>query len=131
MLALPFSSSGIRQVKWIYDDCGLTSVPDGGAACNDRKKDDLYLVPVNNEYTPSARNFGIPQINWGPLRLQIQIYINIAPPTILSMNVITAGSRIFFYDSTGRIVRGVVENTSRMADGTQIVLVKSASVFRG
>ncbi|KAK0244901.1 hypothetical protein EDD85DRAFT_946226 [Armillaria nabsnona] len=34
------------------------------------------------------------------------------------------GLRIFFYDSTGQLVRGVVESTSWVADGTQMVIVK-------
>ncbi|SJL12014.1 uncharacterized protein ARMOST_15431 [Armillaria ostoyae] len=52
-----------------------------------------------------------------------------------------AGSRVFFYDSTGQLVRGVVESTSRMADGTQMVIIRrdnggimtlpSASVSKG
>ncbi|KAG7439888.1 uncharacterized protein BT62DRAFT_1013337 [Guyanagaster necrorhizus] len=54
---------------------------------------------------------------------------------------IPAGSRVFFYASNGKLVRGVVESTNRMADGTQMVLVKrddggsitlpAASVFSG
>ncbi|PBK87145.1 hypothetical protein ARMGADRAFT_1085911 [Armillaria gallica] len=53
----------------------------------------------------------------------------------------SAGSRVFFYDSTGQLVRGVVESTSRMADGTQMVVIRrdnggimtlpSASVSKG
>ncbi|KAK0202295.1 hypothetical protein DFS33DRAFT_1275412 [Desarmillaria ectypa] len=38
---------------------------------------------------------------------------------ILSMNMFPAGSRIFYYDSTGQLVRGVVESTTRMADTRQ------------
>ncbi|KAK0432621.1 hypothetical protein EV421DRAFT_1494607 [Armillaria borealis] len=44
--------------------------------------------------------------------------------TILSMNMFPAGSRVFFYDSTGQLVRGVVESTSRMAD-VSIAFLKS------
>ncbi|KAK0434272.1 uncharacterized protein EV420DRAFT_1654077 [Desarmillaria tabescens] len=43
------------------------------------------------------------------------------------MNVFPVGSRVLFYDSSGRIVGGVVESTSHMADGTQMVLVKRDS----
>ncbi|KAK0185409.1 hypothetical protein F5146DRAFT_1143865 [Armillaria mellea] len=39
------------------------------------------------------------------------------------MNVIP-GLRVFFYDSTGQLVRGVVEFTSRVADGTKMIIVK-------
>ncbi|KAK0452832.1 uncharacterized protein EV420DRAFT_682847 [Desarmillaria tabescens] len=46
------------------------------------------------------------------------------PQTILSMNMFPAGSRVFFYDSTGQLVRGVVESTTRMADGTQMVIIR-------
>ncbi|KAK0201352.1 hypothetical protein DFS33DRAFT_1346515 [Desarmillaria ectypa] len=57
------------------------------------------------------------------------------------MSVFLSGSCVFFYDSTGQLVRGMVESTSLMADGTQMVLIKredgrsitlpSASVFKG
>ncbi|KAK0472594.1 hypothetical protein IW261DRAFT_1507201 [Armillaria novae-zelandiae] len=51
------------------------------------------------------------------------------------------GLRIFFYNSTGQLVSGVVESTTRAADGTEMVVIKvddgrtatlpSASVFHG
>ncbi|KAK0201353.1 hypothetical protein DFS33DRAFT_1346519 [Desarmillaria ectypa] len=57
------------------------------------------------------------------------------------MNAFAAGTRVYFYDSNGQIVKGVVESTTRMADGTQMLRIKrdngnnitlpSASVFQG
>ncbi|KAG7439877.1 uncharacterized protein BT62DRAFT_924396 [Guyanagaster necrorhizus] len=40
------------------------------------------------------------------------------------MNAFPIGSRVFFYDSIGRLVGGVVESTSRMADGMQVLQIK-------
>ncbi|KAK0445639.1 uncharacterized protein EV420DRAFT_922058 [Desarmillaria tabescens] len=37
---------------------------------------------------------------------------------------IKIGSSIFFYNSFNQVVRGVVENTSRMTDGTQMVVIR-------
>ncbi|KAK0466676.1 hypothetical protein IW261DRAFT_1520578 [Armillaria novae-zelandiae] len=78
-----------------------------------------------------------------PLEVLIPTSREVYPiiPTILVMNMFPAGSRVFFYDSTGQLVRGVVESTSRMADGTQMVVIRrdngvimtfpSASVSKG
>ncbi|KAK0472595.1 hypothetical protein IW261DRAFT_1424185 [Armillaria novae-zelandiae] len=51
-----------------------------------------------------------------------------------------AGSRVTFYDSTGRLVNGTVQSITRTSDGAQLVLIKrdsggtvtlpSASVFQ-
>ncbi|PBK82297.1 hypothetical protein ARMGADRAFT_1090514 [Armillaria gallica] len=56
------------------------------------------------------------------------------------MNVFNAGSRVSFYDSTGRLVNGTVQSITRTSDGAQSVLIKrdnggtltlpSASVFQ-
>ncbi len=35
---------------------------------------------------------------------------------------IQVGSPVYFYDSTGQVVRGVVEYTNRMADVSKILL---------
>ncbi|PBK90875.1 hypothetical protein ARMGADRAFT_1082129 [Armillaria gallica] len=46
------------------------------------------------------------------------------------MNVFTIGSRVFFYDSAGRLTGGVVESTSRMSDasiGTLMIAIKRDS----
>ncbi|SJL14718.1 uncharacterized protein ARMOST_18185 [Armillaria ostoyae] len=43
------------------------------------------------------------------------------------MNVFTIGSRVFFYDSAGRLTGGVVESTSRMSDGTLMIVIKRDS----
>ncbi|KAK0200664.1 hypothetical protein DFS33DRAFT_1354040 [Desarmillaria ectypa] len=40
------------------------------------------------------------------------------------MNTFTVGSPVFFYNTTGRVVRGVVEHTSRTADGMQTVVIR-------
>ncbi|SJL15564.1 uncharacterized protein ARMOST_19065 [Armillaria ostoyae] len=60
--------------------------------------------------------------------------------TIWLMNVFNAGSRVSFYDSTGRLVNGTVQSITRTSDGAQLVLIKrdnggtvtlpSASVFQ-
>ncbi|KAK0485519.1 hypothetical protein EDD18DRAFT_698727 [Armillaria luteobubalina] len=57
------------------------------------------------------------------------------------MSSFTVGSRVFFYDSNGRLAGGVVELTSVMGNGLQIVRIKcdngkiitlpAAGVFRG
>ncbi|KAK0472328.1 hypothetical protein IW261DRAFT_1611631 [Armillaria novae-zelandiae] len=57
------------------------------------------------------------------------------------MRSFTVGSRVFFYDSSGRIAGGVIELTSTMGDGMQILRIRcdngrtitlpSAGVFRG
>ncbi|PBK91233.1 hypothetical protein ARMGADRAFT_218778 [Armillaria gallica] len=56
------------------------------------------------------------------------------------MNVFNVGSRVSFYDSTGRLVNGTVQSITRTSDGTQLILIKrdnggtvtlpSASVFQ-
>ncbi|KAK0485518.1 hypothetical protein EDD18DRAFT_1195848 [Armillaria luteobubalina] len=43
------------------------------------------------------------------------------------MSIFVIGSRVFFYDSAGRLTRGVVESTSRMADGTLMIVIKRDS----
>ncbi|SJL19051.1 uncharacterized protein ARMOST_22658 [Armillaria ostoyae] len=43
---------------------------------------------------------------------------------ISSMNAFIVGSPVYFYDSTGQVVRGVVEHTNRLADGTQMVAIR-------
>ncbi|KAG7439868.1 uncharacterized protein BT62DRAFT_1013307 [Guyanagaster necrorhizus] len=43
------------------------------------------------------------------------------------MDSLSPGSRVSFYDSTGRLVGGVVESTIRMANGMQVVRVKCDS----
>ncbi|KAK0472574.1 hypothetical protein IW261DRAFT_1596743 [Armillaria novae-zelandiae] len=40
------------------------------------------------------------------------------------MSSFTVGSRVFFYDSSGRLAGGVVELTSTMGDGMQIVRIR-------
>ncbi|KAK0441494.1 uncharacterized protein EV420DRAFT_1650101 [Desarmillaria tabescens] len=40
------------------------------------------------------------------------------------MNVFLVGDRVFFYNSSGQLLKGVVESSSRMTDGTQMVLIK-------
>ncbi|KAK0201351.1 hypothetical protein DFS33DRAFT_1346512 [Desarmillaria ectypa] len=57
------------------------------------------------------------------------------------MNLFPAGSHVFFHDSTGRVVKGVVESTSRMGNGMQIIVIRcdnggqitlpASSVFTG
>ncbi|KAK0479328.1 hypothetical protein IW261DRAFT_1480282 [Armillaria novae-zelandiae] len=63
------------------------------------------------------------------------------PLEVLIPTSCEAGSCVFFYNSIGRLVRAVVESTSRMADGTQMIVIKcdngmimtlpAASVSRG
>ncbi|PBK92058.1 hypothetical protein ARMGADRAFT_1081481 [Armillaria gallica] len=46
------------------------------------------------------------------------------------MNVFTIGSRVFFYDSAGRLTGGVVESTSRLSGasiGTLLIVIKRDS----
>ncbi|KAK0436172.1 hypothetical protein EV421DRAFT_1833317 [Armillaria borealis] len=43
------------------------------------------------------------------------------------MNVFPAGSRVSFFDSNGQLLNGVVQSTSRLSDGTQLVLIKRDS----
>ncbi|KAK0447501.1 hypothetical protein EV421DRAFT_1786525 [Armillaria borealis] len=50
--------------------------------------------------------------------------LKISPQTIWLMNVFNAGSRISFYDSTGRLVNGTVQSITRTSDGAQLVLIK-------
>ncbi|KAK0502644.1 hypothetical protein EDD18DRAFT_1345465 [Armillaria luteobubalina] len=45
--------------------------------------------------------------------------------TILAMNSMPAGTRVFFWDTRGQIVRGVVQSTSVGADGTLMVVINS------
>ncbi|KAK0434269.1 uncharacterized protein EV420DRAFT_1488714 [Desarmillaria tabescens] len=40
------------------------------------------------------------------------------------MNAFQAGTRVSFFDANGQLVTGVVEATSRLSDGTQMVLIK-------
>ncbi|KAK0207735.1 hypothetical protein IW262DRAFT_1417991, partial [Armillaria fumosa] len=35
-----------------------------------------------------------------------------------------AGSRVFFFSSIGHIIRGVVESTSQMANGTELLVIR-------
>ncbi|KAK0452829.1 uncharacterized protein EV420DRAFT_682784 [Desarmillaria tabescens] len=56
------------------------------------------------------------------------------------MNKFPSGSRVFFYSSTGNLMKGVVESTTHAANGTQMITIKcdngatltlpSASVFK-
>ncbi|KAK0436143.1 hypothetical protein EV421DRAFT_1833182 [Armillaria borealis] len=50
--------------------------------------------------------------------------LTITPQTIWLMNVFNAGSRVSFYDSTGRLVNGTVQFITRTSDGAQFVLIK-------
>ncbi|KAK0185360.1 hypothetical protein F5146DRAFT_1069944 [Armillaria mellea] len=43
------------------------------------------------------------------------------------MSIFTTGSRVFFYESAGRLAGGVVESTSQMADGTLMIIIKRDS----
>ncbi|KAK0202297.1 hypothetical protein DFS33DRAFT_1338943 [Desarmillaria ectypa] len=43
------------------------------------------------------------------------------------MNTFLVGSRVFFYSSTGNLIRGVVESIGRTADGTQMIAIKCDS----
>ncbi|KAK0222412.1 hypothetical protein IW262DRAFT_1494009 [Armillaria fumosa] len=43
------------------------------------------------------------------------------------MSIFVIGSRVFFYDSAGHLTRGVVQSTSRMADGTLMIVIKRDS----
>ncbi|KAK0472573.1 hypothetical protein IW261DRAFT_1507132 [Armillaria novae-zelandiae] len=43
------------------------------------------------------------------------------------MSIFIIGSRVFFYDSAGRLARGVIESTSRTADGTLLIVIKRDS----
>ncbi|KAK0485520.1 hypothetical protein EDD18DRAFT_1195855 [Armillaria luteobubalina] len=40
------------------------------------------------------------------------------------MNVFQAGIRVSFFDGSGQLLTGVVQSTSRLSDGSQLVLVK-------
>ncbi|KAK0199461.1 hypothetical protein DFS33DRAFT_1368525 [Desarmillaria ectypa] len=40
------------------------------------------------------------------------------------MDVFAAGSRVSFFSANGQLVTGIVKLTSRMSDGTQILLIK-------
>ncbi|KAK0492411.1 hypothetical protein EDD18DRAFT_1334396 [Armillaria luteobubalina] len=42
-------------------------------------------------------------------------------------NLSHIGSRVFFYDSAGCLTRGVVQSTSRMTDGTLMIVIKRDS----
>ncbi|PBK82276.1 hypothetical protein ARMGADRAFT_1090497 [Armillaria gallica] len=39
------------------------------------------------------------------------------------MSSLPAGTRIFFYNSNGRLTGGIVESTSAMENGMQIVII--------
>ncbi|KAK0227938.1 hypothetical protein IW262DRAFT_565620 [Armillaria fumosa] len=41
------------------------------------------------------------------------------------MNSMPAGTRVFFWDTRGQIIRGVVQSTSVGADGTLMVVINS------
>lgn len=43
---------------------------------------------------------------------------------LLAMNAFPNGTRVFYWASGGEIKYGTVQATNRMADGTQIVVVK-------
>ncbi|KAK0185359.1 hypothetical protein F5146DRAFT_1069943 [Armillaria mellea] len=43
------------------------------------------------------------------------------------MNVFPAGSRVAYFNSSGQLSAGVVQSTTRMSDGTQLVLIKLGS----
>lgn len=47
-----------------------------------------------------------------------------AVSTVLAMNAFPNGTRVFYWASGGEIKYGTVQATNRMADGTQIVVVK-------
>ncbi|RDB20949.1 hypothetical protein Hypma_011465, partial [Hypsizygus marmoreus] len=40
------------------------------------------------------------------------------------MNAFPAGTRVFFWASNAQIVYGTVESTSRMSDGTQVLVIR-------
>ncbi|KAK0458530.1 uncharacterized protein EV420DRAFT_1642869 [Desarmillaria tabescens] len=41
------------------------------------------------------------------------------------MNSLPVGTRVFFWDTRGQVVHGVIQSTSRTADGTVMVVVAS------
>lgn len=47
--------------------------------------------------------------------------------TILAMNAFPSGTRVFYWGANGEINYGTVQSTSRMADGTQILVIKEDS----
>lgn len=40
------------------------------------------------------------------------------------MNAYPNGTRIFFWTSAGEIKYGIVQSTSRLADGTQVIVIE-------
>jgi len=43
---------------------------------------------------------------------------------LIRMNAFPEGTRVFFWDAKSQIVYGIVQSTSRMSDGTQILVIK-------
>ncbi|KAF8228921.1 hypothetical protein L208DRAFT_1402881 [Tricholoma matsutake] len=43
------------------------------------------------------------------------------------MNAFPAGTRVFFWASNAQIVYGTVQSTSRMPDGTQVLVIRDDS----
>ncbi|KIJ69584.1 hypothetical protein HYDPIDRAFT_36619 [Hydnomerulius pinastri MD-312] len=73
----------------------------------------------------------VPITDWFPARqltdwmmLQQQLYNPaLCIPTILAMNAFPNGTRVFFWTACGEIKYATVQSTSRLADGTQVVVV--------
>ncbi|PBK85279.1 hypothetical protein ARMGADRAFT_566173 [Armillaria gallica] len=43
------------------------------------------------------------------------------------MNMFVAGARVFVFSTTGELIRGVVESTSRTADGMVLLKIRRES----
>ncbi|GLB35087.1 hypothetical protein LshimejAT787_0206520 [Lyophyllum shimeji] len=96
------------EMKIDYDhhtaSCAHSSPTDVEKSANPREVMGLLAHPPGASITPS------------PLKLDLV--------GILAMNPYPAGTRVFFWANNAQIVYGTVESTSRMPDGTQVLVIK-------
>ncbi|KAG7453010.1 uncharacterized protein BT62DRAFT_999046 [Guyanagaster necrorhizus] len=48
-----------------------------------------------------------------------------AASTILAMNSMPVGSHVFFWDTRGQVIKGVIQSTTRTAEGSLMVVINS------